>query len=462
MTSPFFNGRKVIAADELTGPRVYSTDLLPSLYDLKKLDDGVAFAARALKIKIITKGLVTFNSVYLVSPLVVRLLDLHPDLLEGTAILPAFRTDKSDLSSLVASTEGHAAAGISEARLGAHIQQLEPQLRQVMPWELADVSDQFGSAVVGGLRKPDSTIAQELAVTNSVPLDRLERIARDIESIDLRESVNLRNYISTLSPNIGGPLLRFASACYHRVGTAVVRCETGMDLGTLSEFKAADLVLAGRVQGTLSDEAVFLELFLGLALDTIQAAALPSQIIDAMRFETAHQLGNALREQGFQERYDEITRQYAAAKSSDNSLETLERIDAERIAGIAGELAAEFKKAVLNELPDYETKIRDDAKDDLYCTTADLFKEGLGATPVVGNLVSIATAAGLVADAARGAKTLITTRDQNAAFSAARKKRIEDIRDAIDGLKASGSKKAKLLHAVALMSDVHGISLRRA
>ena len=235
-----------------------------------------------------------------------------------------------------------------------------------------------------------------------------------------------------------------------------------MDLGTLSDFRAADLVLAGRVEGTLSDEAVFLELFLGLALDTIHAAALPSQIIDSMPFETVHQLGNALREQGFQERYDEITRQYAAVKASENSLESLERIDAERIAGIAGELAAEFKQAVLNELPDYETKIWSDAKDDLYCTTADIFKEGLGAAPVIGNLVSIATAAGLITDAARVAKELITTRDQNAAFIAARKKRIEDIRDAIDGLKASAPKKAKLLQAVALMSDISGISLRRA
>jgi len=52
MTSPFFNGRRVIKADELVGPRVYSTDLLPSLYDVKKLDESVAVAARSLKIKI--------------------------------------------------------------------------------------------------------------------------------------------------------------------------------------------------------------------------------------------------------------------------------------------------------------------------------------------------------------------------------------------------------------------------
>lgn len=462
MTSPFFSGRKVVTAEELTGPRVYSTDLLPSLYDLRALDDSVAIAARALKIKIITKGLVTLNSVYLVSPLAVRLLELHPDLLEGVAVLPAFRTDKTDLNSLVASTEGHAVAGIDEARLGSHIQQLEAQIKQVMPWELADVGDTFRSAMVDGLRNPNSTIVQELIGANGVSSDQIEGIVSDIGTIDFRESRNIRDYISRLPPNIQEPLNRFVSACYHRVGTAVVRCETGMDLGTLSEFKAADLVLAGRVDGTLSDEAVFLEMFLGLALDTIQAAALPSQIIDSMRFETVHQLGNALREQGFQQRYDEITAQYAAAKSSDNSLETLEQIDAENIAEVARGLATDFKKAVLDEMPDYNTKIQDDAKDDLYCTTADIFKEGLGAAPVVGNLVSFATAAGLVVDALRTVEKLITRRDQNAAFKLAQKKRLEDIHGAIDGLKTSAGQKAKLLEAVALLSDVHGINLRRA
>jgi hypothetical protein len=181
-----------------------------------------------------------------------------------------------------------------------------------------------------------------------------------------------------------------------------------------------------------------------------------------MSFGTAHQLGAALREQGFQQRYDEITREYAAAKSGENSLEVLERIDVERIAEIAAELAEQFKKAVLNDLPNYKTRIREETKENLYCTAGDLFKEGLGAIPGVSEIVSMATIPGLIADGGRDAKTLLTTRDQNAAFEAARKRRLQDIRDAVDGLKTSAPKKAKLLQAVAVMSDVHGIALERA
>jgi hypothetical protein len=58
---------------------------------------NAARLARALKIKIITKGLVTLNCAHLISPLGVHLLKVHPDLFDGEALLPAFREDKNNL-----------------------------------------------------------------------------------------------------------------------------------------------------------------------------------------------------------------------------------------------------------------------------------------------------------------------------------------------------------------------------
>ena len=55
--SEFFKGRSIIEPQDLKGPRVYSTDLLPSFYDPARVQESVVLAARALKIKIITKGL---------------------------------------------------------------------------------------------------------------------------------------------------------------------------------------------------------------------------------------------------------------------------------------------------------------------------------------------------------------------------------------------------------------------
>src|SRR5579862_654170 len=101
MTS-FFDGREVVRADRLIGPRVYSTDLFPSGEASIENEQNVEIAARALKIKMITRGLVTLNSAYLVSPLAVKLFDNFPDIL-GDSVLPVFRTDKTSLADLVPS-----------------------------------------------------------------------------------------------------------------------------------------------------------------------------------------------------------------------------------------------------------------------------------------------------------------------------------------------------------------------
>jgi hypothetical protein len=258
--STFFEGRIVVKAEELQGPRVYSTDLLPTLYDANDPEGSVTVASRALKIKILTKGLVTLNSAYLVSPLAVRLLEAHPDLLTGDAILPAFRTDKENLLDLIASTGDPVSSGIEEGRLRDHIALVEQSVKRVMPWDLGNVADHFRGAIIRGLRNSNSIIAHELAVGLGVNQDEIEQIAQSIESLDLSDSINMRHYVSSLPAPIRGPLNRFTTACYHMVGTDVVRCETGTDLSPLSEFKAADLVLAARDSRAevLSDEAVFL------------------------------------------------------------------------------------------------------------------------------------------------------------------------------------------------------------
>jgi hypothetical protein len=69
----------------------------------------------------------------------------------------------------------------------------------------------------------------------------------------------------------------------------------------MSKFKAADVVLTMRDAsiGLLSEDAIFLEAFMGFALDTIHAMVAPAQIIDSMDFKMAHQLSEVLRTQGF-------------------------------------------------------------------------------------------------------------------------------------------------------------------
>jgi hypothetical protein len=462
--SSFFEGRQMIKAQDLKGPRVYSTDLLPSNFDPRDPAESVAVTARAIKIKIITKGLVTLNSTYLVSPLGVKLTDAYPDIFSGPAILPAFRTDKTDLYDLVSSTGGHSAAGIDDVHLRAHIQQLEQTIKQVMPWELGDVGSRFRRDLLTGLRDSNSVIRRELA-RRGVSERAIEDIGSEIEKLDFGDSKHLRDYIAGITDaTIREPLKRFSTACYHVVGTSVVRCETGTDLSPLSDFKAADVVLAARDEQVeaLSDEAIFLEAFMGFALDTIQASVLPSQIIDALSFDTAHKVSETLRKQGFQAKYDEITTNFVKTLSASDSKESLDQLDEVKIASLAHDLAEAFKREILRELPDYETAGYSEAKIQIYRAGADVARAVAGLFPGLHALVSFADIVEAGAEASGVGKELMSGRDQQKAFIEAQRKRKEKIEYAINRLKIAPEKQSKLLGAVALLSDVHSLTVARA
>lgn len=385
----FFDSRKVVNAEDLRGPRVYSTDMTPSLYDASDGASSIRVTERALKIKIISKGLVTLNCAHLVTPFAVRLFERNPDLLSGDGIVPAFRRDKAGLADYVESVEGFHAAGITDKQLDEHISRLEGSTRTVMPWELGDVGKRYRDLVVEGLRSDISTISLQLGQAGFSRSER-ERIAMEVEGLDFGKSANLRQYIAGLPESIRGPINRFTTACYHMIGTSVVRCETGTDLNPLSDFKMEDILLAGQVGESerLSEEAVFLDLFLATALDTIQSGAYPSQIIDAIPFKHAHTLSSVLREQGFQQKYDDVIQVYTEAATTTDKRQALEQIDPVAIASAVSELGETFKRAILAELPNYTTMEREESQRELYRSGTDLGKDLIGFVPYVGPAIS--------------------------------------------------------------------------
>lgn len=461
MAKNFLETRKIIKPDELIGPRVYSTDLMPSHFGPADPNESLLITARALKIKIITKGLVTLNSTYLVSPLGIRLVEAYPDVFDGPAILPAFRTDKSTLEDLVSSTAGHAAAGIDEKRIQAHIATLEGMIRQAMPWQLGDVGETLKATLLKELQNSDSVIRRELARQGVT--DDMAGVASEIADLDFGDSKHLRDYIAKVEDaRVREPLKRFVAACYHFIGTSVVKCEAGTDLNPISSFKSADLILTGRDEGAerLSDTGIFLEAFMGSALNAIQASMLPAQIIDAMTFDTAHKLSTALRTQGFQEKYDRITSVYATSLSAEPQ-EALEKLDEEMIATTARELAEAFKKEILNEIPEYETAIHAEAKGDLYRSGVDVAKAVAGLTPL-HPIVALSDVIKSGAEASAAGAQLAAARTPQKALELAQKERQEKINHAIEKLNVGPGKRSKLLNAAATFSDIYTFKTKRA
>src|SRR3546814_14117492 len=133
-------------------------------------------------------------------------------------------------------------------------------------------------------------------------------------------------------------------------------------------------MLAGRDSSDeqLSETAIFIEAFMGFALDSIHAMAAPSQIIDSLDFATVHKLGDALRETGFQDKYDGIIRDYRNAAALPDGEEALHALDAEGIAEVAAGLAREFEDHVLTALIAYQPRIVETAKATLTQTQNEL------------------------------------------------------------------------------------------
>jgi hypothetical protein len=460
--SSFLIARTQVKAEDLRGPRIYSTDLFPSHFDANDPEGSVEVAARALKVKIITRGLVSLNSAYLVSPLAVLLFDKHPDLLAGPAILPAFREDKDSLHDLLPSNEEAVSYGIDRQRMDDHIDRLNGTITRVMPWVLGDVGERLRSLLIAGLANPEALIVRKLTA-NGLDAAAVARIVTDLERLPLDDSITLRTYIAGLPAGAQTPLRHFTAACYHMVGTGVVRCEAGTDLSPLSAFKAADLLLAGDSRPEmLSEEAVFTEAFMAFALDSIQAAALPSQILDSLDFTTVHKISAALREQGFQDKYDGIVRQYLSTAALPNGAEALASIEPDMISHVAVELGSSFQKSVIAELPHYSTQVQGEARAQLVRARADITKDFAAATPGLGNVISLADALTHSSKAVTAWQHARTVRDVQVALAEAHRARGEKISNAIAGLKVDEHRRSSLLDAVALLSDVHGIAVARA
>lgn len=459
----FLDARVLVRAEDLRGPRIYSTDLLPSHFDAADPAGSVDVAARALKVKILTKGQVTLNSAYLLSPMAILLLDRHPDLFAGSAILPAFREDKTALADLLTSNENMTPHEFDAQRIDDHIARLDGMISQVMPWSLGNIDDRYRTLLVSGLENRDSLVARALIEAGFADGDITNLIA-DLRTMSLSESINLRTYIAELPTAMQEPLRHYTAACYHMVGTGVVRCEAGTDLSPLSAFKASDIFLAARDgrPERLSEEALFLEAFMGLALDTIQSSALPTQILDSLDFTTVHALSEALRAQGFQEKYDSVVKQYltTAALPKDEGL--LNSLDPASIAHVAVDLAGEFRRNIIAELPHYKTQAQVDANDKMIETRGDIAKDLISIIPGVGEIISVADTLSDGAKAVTAWKESRTLRDVDTALAQARQLRAAKINDAISALKVDEQKRTSFLDAVALMTDVHGIAIARA
>ena len=464
MTSDFLKGRKAVAAASLRGPRVYSTDLLTNHLANTDVEGSVRDAARALKIKILTKGMVVLNSSHLMDPLGVALVARHPDVLAGEGLLPAFRV--GDATFKVPPRENlpsYMAVGLGEAELADHLHYLERHVSQVMPWEIADVGERFRQRLIDGLSVDESAIVTFLLSARDGAEWR-KKLISSFSDLEMARDRYLQEFVAELPGDIRDRVDAFCQATYHLVGTTVVNCETGTDLSPMSNFKAESLVLANRDSSaqSLSEEAIFLRAFRGHALELIQCVLAPAAVIDALSFQDIHRISAALRQTGFQAKYDELLETAVLAATSTDALATMEAIDFSSVAAVSREIAASFQDYLDGELGQYRPRELDLVGGDALRAGTDLGLDLVQAIPGVGSVVAFAKGGLNLAKTAGLSARTFALKDNALAFAAANERRRDDFLGVVGRLNVSANKRSQLIEAAAALADIYAIRTRRA
>lgn len=433
---------ELLPANKLTGPRVYSTDFNP-----RALERGANELAisRSLKIKLLTKGVVTINGGHLVTPAAFEFLQRNPALLGDGLLLPAIREDKGDFSAYVADNQSaYDAAGWTPARVEEAMAFLGESVKVALPWRVEQAQEQYRERLLWGLSSDRSIARQRLLKVEGMSELRLAKLIDQLSKVDLSEDSILDRLIADEPEAARAIISRFAEVAYHQVGTSVVNCETGLDVSELAWRRLAylsDSELYGDA-AILTDVNVFFRCCFETAMQAINEVALPAHVIDSLPFDVIGKMRIRLQEQGFQKAYDEVIATFIGRLSSPG-IDGLESWEPESTVVLVEKLAKHFREYFEQELKAYRKAVQEAKKEEAIRAGFATAKSATGMMPGIGEVLSVLDVLGTGMEAARAAGEAFALLDHNAADEAARAKRDTMVEQALKNL--SPKNEAKIL-----------------
>lgn len=454
--SSFFTGRDTIEAKTLHGSRIYSTDLHPSHFSAQGLAQTVEVGIRALKVKLLTKGVVTVHTSHLVSPGGVEILKRHPELIECRGLLPAFRNDKDSIDEYVVDqVASYARYGVAEADVAETVGLLNRQMTRVMPWHLGQVGENYRQRFLAGLADDNSMLSRKLAQAEGFLPAQRDLLMKDLSELDVHEDGALRRYLDQTPVAIRPLLKRYEQAVYHQIGTQVVNCETGTDLSPLSSFRVSD-----QLSDQLDPARVFLNDFFAIALEAIESEAMATSALDTLRFSELDRVSERLAEAGFRDQYDALVAMAIDAAGA-SAVEALENLETDRICEIVHALDEHFEGAVYAELPHLRSRAEEKAVESVIGSGRSLAVSLAGLVPYIGNLVSGYEVFGSYRDFHRSSVRAARHVQSADPKSMAIEEKKAEIKAAIEGFPLSGTSKTKLLDAAMYLLEIHRVKICR-
>ncbi|RWP39796.1 hypothetical protein [Mesorhizobium sp.] len=441
-------------AESLSGPRVYSTDFHPRSLEGERTAEHDALTIRSLKVKLLTKGVVTINGGHLLHPAAISLLRQHEALLTQELVLPAIREDKGSFEAYVPDYEEYYRQwGWSEKEIAAAVDFVDQRVTTILPWRVEQAQDQYRACLINGLEAPNAAIRKSL-IGQGYKDANLEQLVDSISKADLSEDKAIDHLLAAQPLNVRPILSRFANACYHVVGTSVVNCETGLDISALAYHKLGDISGAEvyEQQDLLSDTNIFLRCCFEIAMQAINERAFPATVIDSIPIDTIAKIRLKLQEQGFQDAYDEVLRTFTDRIGGSSDLSTLEEWDPERTVELVNALGGQFRTYFEEEVPGYRKAIQERREEAAIKAGAETVKAIGGLLPGVGTLISIVDLGAAGLGAATAASDAISYRDHAVADAAAHRERDKKVEKALEVLNPSNH--AKILTALRQLREI--------
>lgn len=362
---------KRINPSSFSGPRAYFTDFdhrivtrTSNLQTLKRKGE------RKLKALLLLKGQIVCAASHLATRFAYEFFEINPILLTSGAIIPAFRSDKTDLSELFARKRFK--------EKDSAIQFYKDSIQKTVNWNLDDNSMWFRDRFLSDLEDEQSVLRSHIS-------DTYQGILSNLAS-EIRNGALLgRELIDRLAKNLPRSekrlLQNYRELLYHMSGARVVNCESALPQENYIDYDLAD-IKQRRVR--LSEEQILSKLFIELIFDSLQRSMLPVELLDLLSFEDIIAIRQPLMSSSFQTKYDQLIKKVMDTYSPD----THKILNIDELEKIRNDLSNTFDEILQKELPRFLKKKAFAQTKQLVSVSSSVALGLAGAVPGVGLVAS--------------------------------------------------------------------------
>jgi hypothetical protein len=191
----------------------------------------------------------------------------------------------------------------------------------------------------------------------------------------------------------------------------------------------------------------------------VNEATLPVSFLDGIPFDQVGRIRQALRDQGFQQKYDELVDEFLSRMKGANDVASIEAWDAAETVKLVEKLASHFRSYIEDEVKHYKSVAQLEHERGAIHSFADTIKHGLHFIPFVGHLIAGYEAATSYVQTVRHIRGLVKHRDNSsgAAEEAARERgrKAEDFLEVLNP-----SNKATILDALRELRRIGALNIQ--